>query len=247
MNKNNPVAPIGAASAPSAARRRIDVKALMSMHLRPYAIAKNWRNEFEIFKEHRDHFARDVNGNLMALRDDCDWYSRAKTLLLACDLRDALPPREVIEQGKMMILSALQAPFDEANCRLLIGIMCDATKGRSEDESAAVCIDMMTWRLEELRLNDEDDLAAPTAAIAGAVAQLVDEQSFRPSIHEVRDRVIAHWRKLLTDLRAVGGLSRFVAALDELASHVAWCGEGDSGDIPLWCGEGHTGSGDIPF
>src|SRR5258705_317321 len=108
----------------------------------------------------------------------------------------------------MMILSALRASFDEANCRLLIGIMCDVMKGRSEDETAAVSIDMMTWRLEELRLDDEDDLAAPTAAIAGAVTQLIDEQSFRPSIHEVRDRVIEHshqpradaprrWRALL--------------------------------------------------
>jgi hypothetical protein len=245
MNKNNLIEPIRAASAPSTGRRRIDVKALMSMHLRPYAIAKNWRNEFEILKEHRDHFARDVNGKLMALRDDRDWVLRAETLLIASDLRDALPPREVIEQARMMILSALQAPFEEANCRLLIGIMCDVTKGRSEDESAAVSIDMMTWRLEELRLDDEDDLAAPTAAIAGAVAQLVDEQSFRPSIHEVRDRVIAHWRQLRTDLRAVEGLSRFVATLDELAPPVAWCGEGDSGDIPLWCGEGD--SGDILF
>jgi hypothetical protein len=241
MNQNSSVAPMGAASsAPSTARRRIDVKALMSMHLRPYAIVKNWRNEFEILEEHRTHFARDVNGKVMALRDDCsDWNSRAETLLLACDLRDALPSRDVIERGKMMILSALRAPFDEANCRLLIGIMCDVTKGRAEDETAAVSIDMMTWRLEELRLDDED-LAAPTAAIAGAVTQLIDEQSFRPSIHEVRDRVIEHWHKLRADLRAVGGLSNFVATLDEVAPPetepppVAWC-------------DGHTDDGDIPF
>lgn len=241
MNKNNPVAPMRAASAPSTARRRIDVKALMSMHLRPYAIVKNWRNEFEILEEHRDHFARNVNGEVMALRDDCcDWNSRVETLVLACDLRDALPPRDAIEQAKMMILAALRAPFDEANCRLLIGIMYDATKGRSEDESAAVTVDMMTWRLEELRLDDEDDLAAPTAAIAGAVTQLVDEQSFRPSIHEVRDRVLEHWHKLRADLGAVGSLSNFVATLDELvpaeteASPIAWC-------------DGHTDDGSIPF
>ena len=240
MNKNNLIAPMGAASAPSTARRRIDVKALMSMHLRPYAIVKNWRNEFEIHKEYSARFAKNVNGALMALSDDQDWNSRVETLLLACDLRDALPPRDAIEQAKMMILSALRAPFDEANCRLLIGIMCDVMKGRSEDETAAVSIDMMTWRLEELRLNDEDDLAAPTAAIAGAVAQLIDEQSFRPSIHEVRDRVIEHWHQLRTDLRAVGGLSNFVATLDELvpaeteAPPVAWCdGQTDGGDIPF--------------
>jgi hypothetical protein len=240
MNKNNLIAPMGAASAPSTARRRIDVKAIMGMHLRPYAIVKNWRNEFEILEEHRTHFAKDVNGKLMALRDDCDWVSRVETLLLACDLRDALPSRDVIEQARMMILSALQAPFDEANCRLLIGIMLDVMKGRSEDETAAVSIDMMTWRLEELRLDDEDDLAAPTAAIAGAVAQLIDEQTFRPSIHEVRDRVTEHWHKLRADLRAVGGLSNFVATLDELVpaetetSPVAWC-------------DGHTDDGSIPF
>jgi len=240
MNKNNPVAPMGAASAPSTGRRRIDVKALMSMHLRPYAIVKNWRNEFEILEEHRTHFGRDVNGKVMALRDDCDWDSRAETLLLACDLRDALPSRDAIEQARMMILSALRAPFDEANCRLLIGIMCDVMKGRSEDETAAISIDMMTWRLEELRLDDEDDLAAPTAAIAGAVAQLVDEQTFRPSIHEVRDRVIAHWRKLAADLRAVGGLINFVATLDELVP-----AETEAPPVP-WC-DGQTDDGDIPF
>lgn len=240
MNKNSFVAPMGAASAPSTGRRRIDVKALMSMHLRPYAIVKNWRDEFEILKEYSARFARDVNGEVMALRDD---YSvpRVETLLLACDLRDALPPRDAIEQAKMMILSALQVPFDEPNCRLLIGIMCDVMKGRAEDETAAVSIDMMTWRLEELRLDHEDDdLAAPTAAIAGAVAQLIDEQSFRPSIHEVRDRVIEHWRKLAADLRAVGGLSSFVATLDELvpadaeAAPIAWC-------------DGYTDDGSIPF
>jgi len=137
----------------------------------------------------------------------------------------------------MMILSALRAPFDERNCRLLIGIMCDVTKGRSEDETAAVSIDMMTWRLEELRL-DDDDLAAPTAAIAGAVAQLVDEQSFRPSIHEVRDRVIDHWRKLEEDLRAVGALGRFVATLDELVP-------AETEAVPA-C-DGQTDEGDIPF
>jgi hypothetical protein len=240
MNKNNLIAPMGAASAPSTGRRRIDVKALMSMHLRPYAIVKNWRNEFEIHKEYSPRFAKNVNGVLMALSDDKDWNSRVETLLLACDLRDALPPRDAIEQAKMMILSALRAPFDEANCRLLIGIMYDVTKGRPEDESAAVTVDMMTWRLEELRLDDEDDLAAPTAAIAGAVTQLVDEQSFRPSIHEVRDRVTEHWHKLRADLRAVGGLSNFVATLDELvpaeteAPTVAWC-------------DGHTDDGSIPF
>jgi hypothetical protein len=241
MNKNNLIAPMGAASAPSTARRRIDVKALMSMHLRPYAIAKNWREKFEIHKEYSARFAKNVRGEMMALSDDKDWNSRVETLLLACDLRDALPPREVIEQGKMMILSALRAPFDEANCRLLIGIMYDVTKGRPEDESAAVTVDMMTWRLEELRLDDEDDdLAAPTAAIAGAVTQLVDEQSFRPSIHEVRDRVMEHWHKLRADLRAVSGLSSFVATLDELvpaeteASPVAWCdGQTDDGSIPF--------------
>jgi hypothetical protein len=241
MNKNSPVAPMGTASAPSTARRRIDVKALMSMHLRPYAIVKTWRNEFEILKEHGTHFARDVNGKVMALRDDCsDWDSRVETLLLACDLRDALPSRDVIEQGRMMILSALRAPFDEANCRLLIGIMCDVTKGRSEDETAAVSIDMMTWRLEELRLDDEDDLAAPAAAIAGAVAQLIDEQSFRPSIHEVRVRVTEHWHKLRADLRAVGGLINFVATLDELVP-----AETEAPPVP-WC-DGHTDDGSIPF
>jgi hypothetical protein len=240
MNKNNLAPMMGAASSPSAGRRRIDVKALMSMHLRPYAIVKNWRNEFEIHKEYSARFAKNVNGVLMALSDDHDWNSRMETLLLACDLRDALPPRDAIEQAKMMILSALRAPFDEANCRLLIGIMCDVMKGRSEDETAAVSIDMMTWRLEELRLDDEDDLAAPTAAIAGAVAQLIDEQSFRPSIHEVRDRVVEHWHRLRTDLRAVRGLSSFVATLDELvpaeteASPVAWCdGQTDDGSIPF--------------
>ena len=152
MNKNNPVAPMGAASAPSTARRRIDVKALMSMHLRPYAIVKNWRNEFEIHKEYSARFAKNVNGKMMALSDDRDWNSRVETLLLACDLRDALPPRDAIEQAKMMILSALRAPFDEANCRLLIGIMYDVTKGRSEDETAAVSIDMMTWRSKNFGL-----------------------------------------------------------------------------------------------
>jgi hypothetical protein len=240
MNKNNPVAPMGAASAPSTARRRIDVKALMSMHLRPFAFVKNWRAEFEILEEHRTHFGKNIHGEVMALRDDCDWDSRATTLILACDLRDVLPPRDVIEQAKMMILSALRAPFDEANCRLLIGIMLDVMKGRAEDESAAVTIDMMTWRLEELRLDDEDDLAAPTAAIAGAVAQLVDEQSFRPSIHEVHDRVIEHWRKLAADLRAVGGLSNFVATLDELVP-----AETEAPPVP-WC-DGHTDDGSIPF
>jgi hypothetical protein len=215
MNKNNLIAPTSAASAPSTGRRRIDVKALMETHLRPYAIVKNWRNEFEILREHRTHFAKDDNGKVMALRDDC-WDLRVNTLVLACDLRDVLPPLDAIEQAKVMILSALQAPFDEANCRLLIGIMCNVMKGRSEDETAAVSIDMMTWRLEELRLDDEGDLAAPTAAIGGAVAQLVDEQSFRPSIHEVRDRVLKHWRKLVEDLRAVRGLHSFVTTLDEL-------------------------------
>jgi len=241
MNKNNPVAPMRGASAPSTARRRIDVKALMSMHLRPYAIVKNWRNEFEIHKEYSARFAQNANGKLMALSDDHDWISRAETLLLACELRDALPPLAVIEQAKMMISSALRAPFDEANCRLLIGIMCDVTKGRAEDETAAVSIDMMTWRLEELRLGDEDDdLAAPTAAIAGAVAQLIDEQSFRPSIDEVRDRVTEQWHRLRADLRAVGGLSNFVATLDELVPAqteprpVAWCeGQTDDGGIPF--------------
>jgi hypothetical protein len=240
MNKNNPVAPMHAASAPSTARRRIDVKAIMGMHLRPYAIVKNWRNEFEIHKEYSPRFAKNVNGEMMALSDDQDWNSRVETLVLACDLRDALPPRDAIEQAMMMILSALQAPFDEANCRLLIGIMLDVMKGRSEDETAAVSIDMMIWRLEELRLDDEDDLAAPVAAIAGAVAQLIDEQSFRPSVHEVRDRVREHWRKLRRDLGAVRGLRNFAATLDELipaeteASPVAWC-------------DGYTDDGDIPF
>lgn len=240
MNKNNPVAPMHAASAPSTARRRIDVKAIMGMHLRPYAIVKNWRNEFEIHKEYSPRFAKNVNGEMMALSDDKDWNSRAETLVLAWDLRDALPPRDAIEQAMMMILSALQAPFDEANCRLLIGIMCDVMKGRAEDESAAVSIDMMTWRLEELRLDDEDDLAAPVAAIAGAVAQLIDEQSFRPSIHEIRDRVVMHWRKLRADLGAVRGLRNFAATLDELipaeteASAVPWCdGQTDDGSVPF--------------
>jgi hypothetical protein len=240
MNKNN-LAPMGAASAPSTARRRIDVKAIMGMHLRPYAIVKNWREEFEILKEHGIHFNRDVNGNVMALRDDCsDWNSRVETLVLACDLRDALPSRDVIEQARMMILSALRAPFDEANCRLLIGIMCDVMKGRSDDETAAVSIDMMTWRLEELRLDDEDDLAAPVAAIAGAVAQLIDEQTFRPSIHEVRNRVIAHWHKLTADLRAVRSLHSFVATLDELVP-----AETEAPPVP-WC-EGYTDDDSIPF
>jgi hypothetical protein len=240
MNKNNPVAPMSAASAPSTARRRIDVKTIMSMHLRPYAIVKNWRNEFEIHKEYSPRFAKNVNGKVMTLQDDCDWNQRAETLLLACDLRDVLPSRDAIEQATMMILSALQAPFDEANCRLLIGIMLDVTKGRSDDESAAVSIDMMTWRLEELRLDDEDDLAAPVAAIAGAVAQLIDEQSFRPSIHEVRDRVTEHWRKLRGDLGAVRGLRNFVATLDELVP-----AETEASPTP-WC-DGHTDDGSIPF
>jgi hypothetical protein len=140
----------------------------------------------------------------------------------------------------MVILSALRAPFDEANCRLLIGIMLDVTKGRSDDESAAVSIDMMIWRLEELRLDDEDDIAAPTAAIAGAVAQLIDEQSFRPSVHEVRDRVTKHWHRLRADLRAVGGLSNFVETLDELVP-----AETEASPIP-WC-DGQTDDGSIPF
>jgi 1,6-anhydro-N-acetylmuramate kinase len=240
MNKNSQVAPMSAASAPSTARRRIDVKAIMGTHLRPYAIVKNWRNEFEIHKEYSPRFAKNVNGVVMALSDDQDWNSRVETLVLACDLRDALPSRDAIEQAMMMILSALQAPFDEANCRLLIGIMCDVMKGRAEDESAAVSIDMMVWRLEELRLDDEDDLAAPVAAIAGAVAQLIDEQSFRPSIHEVRDRVVMHWHKLRADLGAVRGLRNFAATLDELvpaeteASPVAWCdGQTDDDSIPF--------------
>src|SRR5258705_1087628 len=107
------VAPMDAASAPSTARRRIDVKALMSMHLRTYAIVKTWRNEFEILKEYRTHFAKNVHGKVMTLQDDCDWDSRATTLILACDLRDALPPLAVIAEAEAMILAALQAPFGE--------------------------------------------------------------------------------------------------------------------------------------
>src|SRR5258706_3204350 len=99
MNKNNPIAPMGAASAPSTARRRIDVKALMSMHLRPYAIVKKWRNELEIHKEYSARFAKNVKGEMMALSDDLDWNSRAETLLLACELRDTLPPRDAVEQA----------------------------------------------------------------------------------------------------------------------------------------------------
>jgi len=76
MNKNNLVTPTGAASAPSTGRRRIDVKALMTAHLRPYAIVKNWREEFEILREYQTHFAKDVNGRVMALHDDQDWIRK---------------------------------------------------------------------------------------------------------------------------------------------------------------------------
>jgi hypothetical protein len=211
---NNPVAPMRAASAPSAARRRIDVRALMSTHLRSYAIVKNWQGEFEILKEYQTHFAKDVNGAVMSLYDDRDWDSKANTLVLACDLRDALPPREAIDQAEMMILSVLQAPFAEPEPRLLVGVMLDAMPTKP-GESAPVYLDAMLWSLEELRLEDEGDIAVP-AAIAAAVNEVWKERTFKPAIKELLDCVLKHWARLVADLRSVRSLSRFVATLEEL-------------------------------
>jgi hypothetical protein len=235
---SNSIEPMRGASAPSTVRRRIDVKALMTTHLRPYAIVKNWREEFEILEEHRTHFARDDNGKVMALRDDCDWVSRAETLLLACDLRDALPARDAIEQAKMMILSALQAPFDEPHARLSAGTMLDAMPSKP-GEAAPVYLDAMIWSLQEFRLEHEGDIAVPTAAIAAAVKDILKERTFRPSIHEMLDYVKLHWIRLLADLRSVGALSNFVATLDELVP-------GPQPDVAP-ARDGQTDEGDIPF
>lgn len=181
------ITPMNVGSAPSTGRRRVDVKAIMATHLRPYAIVKDWREEFEIHKEHRTHFARDVNGKVMALRDDCDWNSRAETLVLALDLRDALPTVAVIAEAEAMILAALQAPFDEPSATLLISMMLDAMPAKP-GEGAAVYLDAMVFTLEELRLDGEDDLAVPTAAIAAALQDVWKEKTFRPA-HQ-RDRRI---------------------------------------------------------
>jgi hypothetical protein len=240
MSSGGSIASMNAASAPSTARRRIDVKAIMGMHLRPYAIVKNWRNEFEILKEHCSHFARDVNGRVMALREDCsDWDSRVETLLLACDLRDALPPLAVIAEAQAMILAALQAPFDEPAATLLVGVMLDAMPAKP-GEGAAVYLDAMMFTLGELRLDDEGEILVPTAAIAAAVQDVWKDKTFKPAISEFVGYVLKHWHKLRADLRAVRGLRSFVATLDELgpaeteAPPVAWC-------------DGHTDDGSIPF
>lgn len=212
---SNSIEPMRAASVPSTARRRIDVKALMSMHLRPYAVVKNWREELEIRKEYGPRFAKDVNGAVMALSDDQDWESKAETLVLALDLRDALPPRDAIDQAEMMILSTLQAPFAEPEARLLTGVMLDAMPTKP-GEAASVSVDAMIYSLEEFRLEHEGDIAVPTAAIAAAVKDVWKERTFRPSIHEMLDYVKRHWIRLLADLHSVRALSRFVATLDEL-------------------------------
>jgi hypothetical protein len=232
------IEPMRAASAPSTARRRIDIKALMSMHLRPYAIVKNWREEFEILKEYRARFAKDVNGAVMALSDDHDWDSKAETLVLALDLRDALPSREAINQAEMTILAALQAPFSEPHARLLTGVMLDGMPAKP-GEAAAVSVDAMVYSLEELRLEHEGDIVVPTAAIAATVKDVWKERTFRPSIHEMLGYVRRHWIKLVEDVRSVGVLSNFVATLDELVP-------AETETVPARDGQNEDGD-DVPF
>jgi hypothetical protein len=209
----------------------------MSVHLRPYAVVKNWREEFEILKEYRARFAKNVDGAVMALNDDQDWDSKAETLVLALDLHDALPARDAIDQAAAMILSALQAPFAEPEARLLTGVMLDAMPTKP-GEAASVSVDAMIYSLEEFRLEHQDDIAVPTAAIAAAIKDIWKERTFRPSIHEMLDYVKRHWIRLLADLHSVRALSSFVATLDELVpaeteAAPARDGQADEADIPF--------------
>jgi hypothetical protein len=159
---------------------------------------------------------------------------------LALDLRDALPSRGMIEQAKIDLLSVLQAPFQEPHARLLAGIMLDALPAKP-GESAPVYLDAMIWSLEELRLEQEGDIAVPTAAIAAAVRDILKEKTFKPSIHEMLGYVRRHWIKLVEDLRAIGALSNFVATLDELAP-------APSSDVaPVREAQKIDGEDDVPF
>jgi hypothetical protein len=194
---------------------RLNVKALMSTHLRPYAFARDWKKELLIVAENRATFGKNHAGELYILQEDYDNDHRIDALVLAHDICEALPAVEAIRQAHNAIVAALRAPFDEPSVRLLVGVMLDVFPGKP-GESAAVYVDALVWSLEEFEPQGEG-LAVPTAAIAAAIAEAWKATTFKPSISEFLGLVQRHWARLSDQCRSIEAMGSFVATLEKLA------------------------------
>jgi hypothetical protein len=234
----NSIAPIRTA-APPPTRRRIDVKAIMTSHLQPYAIARRFEEKLQLAKEYGTKYGRDANGQLYALRED--WRETAiEAHLFAEDIRAALPTHAEIKAAYADLLATLQASFDEANGRLLLGLMLDGFRAKP-GETAPVYLDALAFSLEEFQLpNRDDDLSVPVAAIANAVRTAWATQTFPPSVHEFLGLVETSWRTLFRDLGRIRELGEFSAAVSEVIAH----DEALPKPAPQ---AGGTGDDDIPF
>jgi hypothetical protein len=216
----NSVAPMSKVAMPApSARRRIDVKTLFSGHLQPFKIVEGLKNALALAREYRARYGRDVNGKLYMLREDQNEDERIELLLMAVDLRDALPSKDAIGQAYAALLRAIQVPFDEPSARLLIGIMCDVMPGKP-GEGAPVYLDAMIFSIEEFRLEHHQDITAPAAAIAAAAREAWESGTFRPSIHEFLGLVSKHWHRLIENLNSVAALGKFVATLEEITPNI---------------------------
>jgi hypothetical protein len=216
----NSVAPISRTSAAPSTRRRIDVKAILTSHLTPYAIARKFEEEFQLAKEHALSFGRNIHGDLYCLMDGWRENYAVEAHFNADYLRSALPAHAEIKTAYGALMAALHTDFDEPNVRLLIGLMLDGFRAKP-GETAPVYVDALAFTLEEATLPHYEDLSVPVAAVADAVRRAWASQTFPPSVHEFLGLVETGWKALLNDLGRIRELGEFSAAIDEVIAYQA--------------------------
>jgi hypothetical protein len=215
----NSVAPISRNAAPSTSRRRIDVRAILTLHLQPFEIARKLEDELQLVRDYGLQYGRDVCGELHCLKDG--WRENAVEAHFNADyLRSELPAHTEIKAAYAGLLATLRAGFDEPNVRLLIGLMLDGFRIKPS-ETAPVYVDALAFTLEEATLPHYEDLSVPVAAIADAIRRAWATQTFPPSIFEFMELVEKSWRVLLRDLGRIRELGEFSASIDEVIAYQA--------------------------
>lgn len=200
-------------SAAGVARQRLDVKKLMTHHLAPFEIELQWRDAFELARQHEAVFGRSARGELYALQEREMWPgAHAQAYDAAFQVQYQLPDLNEIQKAIGGLSEIMTTAPDEPTVRLLLGTMLDGFRVKPA-EGAPVYLDALVWILEALEPGEGELYAriprhVPAAAIAASAREAWVAQTFPPSIHEFVVLVRKHRRRLVDLLGRVRFLER---------------------------------------
>jgi hypothetical protein len=158
------------AAPPAVAAPRVDLKALLDQHLAPARQLKAWQPIAERI-EHLHPLPLVIADNTLA---------RARTRI------ERLPSDKVLLDAEAMFRRALTTAAEEPIARLLVGVMLDGLRSRTNDTTAGY-IDALMFVLQDDEAGEFDFNAAPYSAevLAWAVRRVLRQNIFPPAPTEM--------------------------------------------------------------